>query len=258
MGYRPNTVGFSGWWNRYSEQLMMYFLAAGAPNSDFRMGKELYDGFSREFYEGYPNKDSKPFYYNSFGKLFIHQYSHAFIDFRDIIDADGVDWFENSVRASKAAYQYAVDKKNETKNLHELSWGLTACSTMLGYSGLIGSEPRAITPNIGHKDYANYQIVKYTVAPSAALGSMPFTPDLSISALTYFQSLSSLNGKYGLFDAYDLDHDWYHNRYIGIDKGITLLMLSNFEDGLIWELSSQLSIVKEAIERLGFTYKTNL
>ncbi len=255
MGYRPNAGGFSGWWNRYSEQFIMYFLGAGAPNPDYRIGKELFDGFSREYYEGYPDKNIEPFYFNSFGKLFIHQYSHAFIDFRDIVDADGVDWFENSVRASKAAYQYAVDKKNETKNLHELSWGLTACTTEKGYNGKIGSEPRKMTPKPGDSEYEKYQAVKYTVAPTASLSSIAFTPELSIPALLYFQSLPQLNGIFGLKASYNADSNWYSPDYLGIDKGATLLMFANFENGFIWKLSNNLQFVQEAIERLGFTYK---
>ncbi|MDI9511264.1 MAG: glucoamylase family protein [Bacillota bacterium] len=244
MSYNPDTHLFSGYWDFYAEQLMLYVLGAGSPNVDFRTDKALYDGFrrARGAYDG------NNFIYSWFGSLFTYQYSHAFIDFGSYIDADGVDWFQNSVDASIASYDYCVDNKDRIATFSEGSWGLTACDTKLGYSGLLGTPPRGFSPS-GDPDYRK---IEGTVAPAAALGSMPFTPKYSLQALRNYDSNLDLQGIYGFYDSYDLVNKWYSFTYIGIDKGITLLMLANALDGFIWNLSNKIDVITLGLERIGF------
>lgn len=242
MGYTPDAQVFSGYWDFYAEQLMMYVLGAAAPVEEYRTTKEHYDGF-RKAYGSYSGED---FIYSWFGSLFTYQFSHAFIDFSKHLDADGIDWFQNSVDASIASYDYCVDNKDVVATFSENSWGLTACDTKFGYSGYLGTPPRGWSPD--HE----YTKIRGTVAPAAALGSMPFTPKESLRALKHYQSLEDLNGKYGLFDSYDLVNKWYSSAYIGIDKGITLLMLSNALDGTVWQLSEQNDAIRLGLERIGF------
>ena len=77
-------------------------------------------------------------------------------------------------------------------------------------------------------------MIQGTIAPTAALGSMPFTPEESSRALKYFQSLEKLNDEdFGLRDAFNLDfngNEWYCPDFIGIDKGIEVLQLYNFKN----------------------------
>jgi len=245
MGYNPDIQKFSGYWDFFAEQLMLYVLGAAAPNESFRTTKVHYDSFAKQ----YGAYDGENFIYSWFGSLFTHQFSHAFIDFSKYLDADGIDWFQNSVDASIASYDYCVDNKNIIKTFSENSWGLTACETKFGYSGYLGTPPRGWSPN------SDYYKIRGTVAPAAALGSMPFTPKESLQALKHYQSLPDLNGKYGLFDAYDLENNWYSTSYIGIDKGITLLMLANTLDGQVWKLSEQNDVIRTGLERIGFVNK---
>ena len=77
-------------------------------------------------------------------------------------------------------------------------------------------------------------LIQGTVAPTAALGSMPFTPDESYEALKYYQSNKDIcHDKYGLVDSFNLDYlgeQWYDKDFIGIDKGIEVLQLYNYID----------------------------
>lgn len=211
-------------WDYYAEQLMIYILGVGNPNSEHRLTSLYYKNIAKNTgsYGGISH------IYSWFGSLFTYQFSHAFFNFKKYSDDKGRNWYENSVNASKTAYQYCVDNKASYKTFSEQSWGLTACDTPLGYSGLLGTPPR------GYSDYSDrYMMLQGTVAPTAALGSMPFTPKESMRALKYYQSLPRLNDEdFGLRDAFNLDfngNEWYCADFIGIDKGIEVLQLYNYK-----------------------------
>ena len=64
-------------------------------------------------------------------------------------------------------------------------------------------------------------------------------------------------GEYGLKDAYNLTKKWYASDYVGIDKGISLLMIANYESDIIWDLFMQNENVKKGMDVLGFTEQEN-
>ena len=69
----------------------------------------------------------------------------------------------------------------------------------------------------------------------------------------YFENVPELWSEYGFLDAYNLDRNWISDRVIGIDKGITLLMIENYRSGMIWELTMGSEYIKNGLERLGFS-----
>lgn len=219
MAYRPGS-GFEGHWDFYAEQLMMYVLAAGSDTHP--VDTTTYYGFTRH-YASYG--DGKKFIHSWFGSLFTYQYSHAWIDFRNYADKDGVNWFDNSVEASAAQYNFATDLQNTYETFGPASWGLSACDGPNGYNGLYGAPPS------GFDD--NSHVVDGTVPPSAAIGSIIFLPSQAEEAMLNYYSIDKLKGKYGFQDAYNLDKDWYASDVIGIDKGISLLMLANHQGDLV-------------------------
>ncbi len=238
MSYSPEK-GFQGHWDFYAEQLFLYILGAGSPT--YPIEKEVYDSFIR--HEG-KYKEIGPFIHSWFGSLFTYQYSHAWVDFRQLKDADGVNWFINSRKATIASREFAIDQSSRFKGLHANSWGITACDTPKGYNGLLGSPPS------GYDNKAHQ--VDGTVAPAGAIGSIVFTPDEAIAALNYYLTIPNLNGKYGLKDAFNLDRDWVDSDYIGIDKGITLLMISNYQNELVWQIFMKNKYVEKGLEVLQF------
>ena len=238
-------------WDHYGEQLMIYILGAGNPNSSNRISKSYWDNISKPSgtYGGITHV------YSWFGSLFTYQFSQAFFDFKNYNDASGYNWFDNSVRASQTDYKWCQDKKGDYKSFKNSgSWGVTACDTPTGYSGLIGTSPRGYSPS------SAVNKIQGTVAPTAAIGSMPFTPTESLLALTYFQSLPKLNDKkYGLYDAFNLNYngtEWYCNDFIGIDKGIEVLQMYNYKrSNYICNLAMQNPYVVEGFTRNGFYKK---
>ena len=241
MGYDANTDRFSGAWDWYGEQLVMYFLGAGSPTHP--TGVKEYNSFTRSkvSYGGYE------VIHSWFGSIFTYQFSHAFVDFRSLVDEKGVNWFDNSINATLAAYTYAQDMSKDYKTLGKYNWGMTACDGPDGYSGLYGSAPS------GSGSTAHY--VDGTVPPCGAIGSIVFTPTLVLETMDYHYNTmdGQLVGKYGFYDAYNLENGkWIGKDVIGIDKGVSLLMIENYRSGLVWELFMNCDYIETAISVLGF------
>lgn len=243
MGYSPEK-GFEGAWDMYAEQLMLYVLGVASPT--YPISKEMYDKIEKKkgSYAGIEDM-----IYTYCGTLFTYQFSHAWIDFRNTEDENEIDWFENSIKASKANYWYCVNNKEKYKTFSENSWGLTAATGPKGYSGGFGAMPACT--NLDKENDG-------TVAPCAAVGSVVFTPKESLKAMEYmYNKHPKLWSKYGFRDGYNLEEkkSWYSVECIGIDKGISLIMIENYLSGLIWKEFMKNTYVKLGIKRLGIHSK---
>ncbi|WP_041053747.1 glucoamylase family protein [Jeotgalibacillus campisalis] len=240
MGLGEDGKGF-GAWDMYAEQLMLYFLAVGSKT--YPVSPSMYHDFKR--FEG--TYGDVTFYPSPGGQLFTHQYSHGWFDFRDKLDPDGIDWFENSVKATLVNRQYCIDQQDQYKTYSSESWGLTACDGPSGYT-LAGSPP--YYPSVEVKNDG-------TVAPSGPAGSIVFAKKEVQESLEYFAEIDELWGPYGLQDSYNLEKEepWYSDKVIGINKGVTLLMIENEESGLIWKLYHQNESIQRATDILKFTKK---
>ena len=241
-----NKDGMFGGWSAYSEHIFLYILAAGAPKEEFSTGQDPY--YAMKTYKGSYKGDE--FIICGTGAAFTYQWTHAFIDFRNLRDKIDRDWFSNSRHAALAARQYAIDNANRIKGLGPNSWGMSACiSPSTGYSGKYGSFP------IG----AGYKLLEDgTVAPYGALSFLPFTPKASIEALQHMYEIPGLVGKYGLYDSYSYvtkakgNLPWIGKSYLGIDKGLVLLMFENYSTQLIWKLLHQNKSIQKGLKRLAF------
>lgn len=239
MAYRPGE-GFAGHWDFYAEQLMMYVLAAASPT--YPLDETPYYTFTRHYGKF---DDGEPFIHSWFGSLFTYQYSHAWIDFRPYMDKEGVNWFDNSVAASLAHYNFAVANDDKYETVGPLAWGLSASDGPDGYNGLYGAPPSGFD-NRSH-------LVDDTVPPSAAIGSIIFVPEQAEQAMLNYASIENLQSNYGFLDAYNLSEDWFATDVIGIDKGITLLMLANYENDLVYKIVMQNAQILNGLDRLQIT-----
>jgi hypothetical protein len=256
MGYMPEN-GFGGHWDMYAEQLMIYFLAAAS--DDYAVGKSAYDQMKNSSqikrYGTGPN-----FYVSWPGTLFTYQYSHAFFDFRNATDSEGVNWFDNSSAATLAAQEFSGWLDNNYLAYNQNAWGNTASDCPDGYCAS-GNLPAAGTIYIDG-----------TLAPSGAIGSIVFRPDLVLPAMEHYAQITALQSKYGLLDAYNLgltataastvkrpnavipEGGWFSTDVIGIDKGITVLMVENYRSGFIWYYFMRSDIIQKGYAELGFTF----
>jgi hypothetical protein len=245
MGYSPEK-GFEGYWDFYAEQMMMYFLGAASPT--YPVNSDMFYSFIR--HEATYNNDLS-FINSWYGSIFTYQFSHAWFDFKGLVDKDGVDWWQNSVKASIASRQYCIDESKKYKTFGENSWGLTACDGPYGYSGRYGAPPSG-SKLMGK--YNTHHRNDGTIPTCGAAGSIVFTPVEAINALSYYyENFPQLWGKYGFKDAYNLDVSpaWFAEDYIGIDKGITLLMIENYRTNLVWDIFMKNKYVQLGIERCG-------
>lgn len=240
----------TGWndacWDEYAEQLMMYILYAGSKNANKKLAQDLYFGFERRVgaYKG----DNLVYCFGN--ALFIHQFTACFFDFEHYVDKKGFNWFINSRNATLANRQFCIDQE-WSKTYNENSWGLTAFEGKTGYK-VFGAPP------FGFYNKGIDMHIDGSVAPYAALSSIVFTPEESIEALKYFASMPELKGKYGFTDSYNFEEErFFSTKYLGIDKGPTIIMLENFLNGTIWKYFMQSDVCKKAIENLEFTRVEN-
>ena len=233
-------------WHMYAEQLTLYFLAAGSPHVKPELAQALYHGFERKFgrYGDYE------YLYSPTNSLFIYQYSHAWFDFSKYLDDDGFDWFENSRKATLGNRAFCIDHQTEYPTLNENAWGLTAGLTPDGYRN------QHVLPNELKGDHPHANGV---LPPCGALGSMPFTPVESQAVLSeLFKTYPQAFGPYGFRDGILKQPDgsiWISPDDIGINKGITLLMLDNYLHQTTWRYYTNHPIIQKAIQTLNFRKK---
>jgi hypothetical protein len=229
MGWKPQGGFLPYYWDSYSEHLILQALAIGAKNNPISPSSWGRWMRHREHFRD----DS--IVYSASGSLFTYQYAHAFIDFRDLND-EGTNYFENSRLATEANRDYSLGFRNQFRSYSENSWGLSACLGPGGYRAYGGK------PGEGLHDG--------TIAPYAALSSIIFTPELSAQTVRHFyESYGSLiYGPFGFKDGFNLDKNWWCSEYIGIDQGISILMIENFlHDGAVWKKFMNLDAIQRWI-----------
>lgn len=169
--------------------------------------------------------------------MFSHQYAQTWLDFRNKKDLFA-NYFRNSTYAARANREYCLNTLYPGKDL----WGLTFCDGPKGY-GLYGYPPK-----VGTVDE------DATIAPTAAAGSIVFTPKESISTLKYMYAnfKDKLWGKYGFYDSFSAKHDWFDKDYIGLDQGPIVAMIENYRTGMVWKYFMKNEYVRNALDKAGF------
>jgi hypothetical protein len=253
MGWYPETGQHNMGWKGYNEALFLYILAAGSGMNNAEKSYDAWINFYRWYtpYEGLSHA--------AFPPLFGHQFSQAFIDFRGIADPymkeKGIDYFENSRRATYAQQRYAIDNPHGWVGYSSLCWGITASDgptdaynfdnkQFMGYAGRGASGP----------DYNYFD--DGTIAPYASLSSLPFAPEIVLPTI---KSIIEINGdkiwgKYGFYDAFNQTANWVNDDFVGIAQGPMLIMIENFRTGLVWDYVMKDPIIQKGLNRLGYEY----
>ena len=253
MGWTPEKGLHDMGWSGYNEALFLYVLAAGSGMKD---AKRSYQSWikSYKWYTPYPGLS-----HVAFPPLFGHQFSQAFIDFRGIADdymkEKGIDYFENSRRATYVQRQYAIDNPKQWIGYDSLCWGISASDgptekynfedrQFLGYAGRGTSGPEYNYFDDG------------TIAPYASLSSLPFAPEIVLPTITSINEKygEKLWGRYGYYDAFNPTAGWFNDDFIGIDQGPMLMMIENFRTGLVWKTMMKDPVIQRGLNTLGYAY----
>src|SRR5213594_3823423 len=253
-------------WIGYNEAMILYALALGSPTHalDSTAWNKWVSGYQWGTFRGQS--------YAQFGPLFGHEYSHVWIDFRGIQDAymrgHGIDYFENSRRATLAQQAYAVANPGAWTGYGANLWGLTASDGPADVTLFLAGKSRQFHTYFARG--ASFTEIQDdgTIVPAAAGGSIPFAPEIAIPVLYAMRRTYGANlfTTYGFLDAFnptftatpsqgrvDPQQGWFDTDYLGIDQGPILAMAENYRTGLIWRLLRGNAHIVMGLCRAGFT-----
>ena len=225
----------TGW----NEALIIYVLAASSPTHP--ISKEVYEqGWARngKMANGKKYYDiTLPLGESYGGPMFFAHYSFLGLDPRNLKDQYAEYW-EQNVAHAKINHAYCAANPKKFYGYSDECWGITASDYPDGY---IASSP---TNDTG------------TIAPTAAVASIPYTPEESLKAIRYFYYIlgDRLVGEYGFKDSFNLSRRWFAPSYIAIDQGPIILMIENYRTGLLWDLFMKNEEVLAGLDKLGFSY----
>ena len=258
-GWKPESGFLEYRWEGYDEALVLYVLGLGSPTHP--LSEESYVAWAST----YEWKTSYGYEYLYAGPLFTHQISHLWIDFRGIQDAfmrdKGIDYFENSRRATYVQQQYAIDNPLKFAGYGKDCWGISASD---------GPGPDTIRVCGIERQFFDYlgRGVPFgpddgTIAPWAVAASLPFAPEIVLPALDYcihdlklkqanqYGFRASFNPSYPVAPA--CASGWVSPWYFGLNEGPTVLMVENYRTGLLWQLMRDCPYISEGLRRAGFS-----
>jgi hypothetical protein len=176
------------------------------------------------------------------GPLFWAHYSYLGLDPRGLKDKYADYWVLN-VNQTLINHKWCSLNPKHYKGYSDSRWGLTASYSPKGYAAHAPGE----LSDLG------------VISPTAALSSLPYTPEASMAALKdfYYNLGDKIWGKYGFYDAFSEQDDWFPQRYLAIDQGPAVVMIENYRSGLLWNLFMKSPDVLKGLNILGFTTPHN-
>jgi len=271
MGWHPETGLIARNWDGYNEGMAVYLLALGAPVH--AIAPDGWAEWTRSYPRSWRGEDKAR--HLAFGPLFGHQYSQIWVDFRGIQDAAmraaGFDYFENSRRATYANRAYCAANPHGWTGYSGEIWGLTACDgpadVSLPYKGehrtFFSYSARGPTDQPDGRDDG-------TIAPTAALGSLPFAPEIVLPCADALlrEHGARIYSRYGFLDSFnpsfrypdvpsrsgtvDPQHGWVGRDYLGIDQGPIVLQAANHRDEFVWRVMRSEPSLRLGLQRAGF------
>jgi hypothetical protein len=233
----------------YNETLITYILAASAPN--FPITPEVYSqGWAQN---GAIQSNATAYGYSlnvnhignqaTGGPLFWAHYSFLGLDPRGLSDAFS-NYEKVVVNHTLINYRYCLDNPKNYATYGPDCWGLTASYTR-NPDGSVGYSAHSPSNDAG------------VISPTAALSSIPYTPEESLRAMHYFyKNRNKLLGPAGFYDAFSPQHDfWVAQAYLAIDQGPVVIMIENYRSEMFWRLLKQNADLRRGLQTLNFTYE---
>jgi hypothetical protein len=257
-GWKPESGFLPYRWAGYDEAMLLYALGLGSPT--YPLPPESYSAWTTT----YQWKDLYGYEFIYAGSLFIHQYSHIWVDYREIQDAfmraRGIDYCENSRRATYVQREYAIRNPLEFAGYGENFWGLTA-----------SDGPGIATRRIGGRERTFFDYVARgapdgpddgTIAPWAVVASLPFAPEIVLPTTWHLQDrYPQASGEYCFRCSFNLTFPnethpsagWTSPYHFGINLGPVVLMCENYRSGLLWRLMRACPYLVAGLRRAGFS-----
>ena len=259
-GWKPESGFLANRWDmRYSEAIILYVLALGSPT--YPIDAIGYKEWTSTF-EWMKIYDTECFYA---GPLFIHQMSHIWLDFKGINDdmnrETGIDYFENSRRATCIQQKYAIENPKGFAHYNKHGWGFTASD---------GPGPCTVIVNGIEREFYDYiaRGVPFgcddgTISPWAVVASLPFEPEMILKTIRH--AIEKLDLKtysdYGFDASFNPTfphkgvnpNGWISPWQFGLNQGPIIIMIENFQSGLIWETFKKCPCVINGLKSAGFT-----
>lgn len=271
-GWWPETGKIEHVYRGMSEAPILYILALGSPTHPAPDGAwEAYLANAetvRAYDVEYIKMPGEP--------LFCYQYPHCWIDFRGITDGVtgrfGFDLFENARRMALVHYRYAQDNPKKFTGYGGFDWGLTACDgpgdatfDVDGVSRTFRGYSERGCPT-GFDDG--------TIAPTAALASIAYVPEIVIPTMRYWLKsrpalfkddggfADSFNPTYGRNSAAGnvpassagqiVPDGWVCSHRLGIDQGPPVILMENYRSDLVWSVMRKCDYLRAGLEKAGF------
>jgi len=256
-GWMPESGFLQYRWEGYDEALLLYVLGLGSPT--YPLPQESYAAWISTY-------EWKAIYGQELlygGSLFIHQYSHLWLDVRGIQDVfmrdKGIDYFENSRRATHVQQRYAVHNPLAFAGYGQYFWGLTASDGPGWTTRRVGGIERRFFDYVARG--VPYGSDDGTVAPWAVVASLPFAPEIVLPTIRHFKEVyPEITGKYCLKCSFNLTFlqesegkpGWTSAFHYGINLGPVVLACENYRSGLLWRLMRKCPYVVTGLRRAGF------
>ena len=232
MGWHPESGFLDARWEHYCELMMIYLLGIGSPTH--ALSADTWKAWTRPVikYQGIE-------YISGNDPIFTHQYSQAWFDFRKKRDAY-TDYFENSIKATKAHKLFCLSLRDRFPDYSEDLWGISASDYVKGYTAWGGPPPQG--PIDG------------SIVPCATGGSLAFLFDECMRVLRNIRGAyrEKAWAKYSFVDAFNPLTGWYDQDVLGIDLGITMLMVENHRTGFVWDTFMKNPEAQSAMQKVGF------
>lgn len=267
--WRPEDGYSRSDWHGYDESMILYVLALGSPT--FPIEPAAWGAFTSTnrwmTFQGYEHINFAP--------LFGHQYSHVWIDFRGIRDeymrGRGIDYFENSRRAALSQRAYATANPRGFREYGGDIWGLTAADGPIDSAMTIDGRPIQFWTYSARGAAATEIRDDGTLAPTASVASIAFTPRESMAAIRALRHRAGgvIYQQYGFLDSFnptlrdtlvrvrhgriDPIAGWIDGDYLGIDQGPIVAMIENYRSDLVWKTMRRNPHIVRGLQRAGFT-----
>ncbi|HWW11336.1 MAG TPA: glucoamylase family protein, partial [Brevundimonas sp.] len=273
MGWHPESGYIPADWNVYNEGMLVLLLAIGS--STHPVPTTVWDEWCSVYDHSWTDRWGPKHLH--FAPLFGHEFSHMYVDFRGIQDPwlrqqqaemPGFDYFQNSVRAVEAQRKYAIDNPLGWAGYSENVWGLTACDGPGDFRQVIDGREREFfsysARGPGERDDG-------TIAPTAAMASIPFAPDHVTACLKAMKARygAGIYTRYGFLDSFNptltqnetgLRHGkivsgigWVADDYLGIDQGPIVIQIENHRSDLVWKHMRGEPNLTRGLQKAGFT-----